>query len=122
LFFDKFLGRIMNGCQNWELRVWARDILSPSPLLKRFLAEEVKPKLKVVGGIVGQITGLPPGHPQIPQLVFTLMAPCLLMLVIDKDTPTAFQPLFKIPPESLANHFSSFAKAGLDAVAQHYKD
>lgn len=99
--------------KGWHNRVCAREILAPSPHFASLIGEGVMPKFRLVADILGDITGIPPGDPALARCVVSIMAPCLMLLVIDRDTPNPFQALLSQPVEELAAHLKRFAVAGL---------
>ncbi|MBN8462695.1 MAG: CerR family C-terminal domain-containing protein [Dechloromonas sp.] len=99
--------------RGWHGRVFAREILAPSPHTADLLAEAVPPRFRHLNGILAEITGLPPGDPALLRCQTSILAPCLMMLVLDRETPSPFQALLEQPAEDLKNHLTRFALAGL---------
>lgn len=116
-FFDELLRRILDD-GNWPIRVWAREVLAPSPVFDRVLREQAQPKFELVSGIVARITGCRRNDPRLPRLVLSVIAPCLTMLVVDRRAATPIASLFAQSPKALAAHFCAFALAGLDAAGR----
>lgn len=112
-FLSELIARILAD-RDWPVRVWAREILTPSPLLDRVMREEMQPKFALVSAIIAQITGLSADDARMPQLVLSVIAPCLVLLIVDRDAATPIQPLFAAPPADLAGRLSQFALAGLE--------
>ncbi|HEY0200604.1 MAG TPA: CerR family C-terminal domain-containing protein [Burkholderiaceae bacterium] len=102
-----------------RLQVWAREVLAPSPMLDQLLREDAQPKFEVLRAIVIEITGQPPQDPCLLGLTLDVVAPCLMLLVVDRNMATPFQPLFQRPAQALATQMWSFAMAGLRAVRGH---
>ncbi|WP_232467749.1 TetR/AcrR family transcriptional regulator [Bordetella genomosp. 9] len=103
---------------SWHTRLWAREILSPSPLLSRVMREEALPKFQVLSGIVSQITGLAPGTPALTCCSLSVLAPCLVLLVLDRRIESPVQALFQQPAAELAAQMHALALHGLKAVAR----
>jgi AcrR family transcriptional regulator len=116
LFFDELVARILDEA-HWPVRVWAREVLSPSPLWAQVMREQAAPKFDVLSGIVARLTGLRRNDPRIARLVLSVIAPCLVLLTCDRGTPTPLQPLFGSPPRKLAEQLWRFAVAGLQDAA-----
>lgn len=114
-FFQELLGHILQG-EDWTMRVWAREILAPTPMLEQVQKEVTQPKFELLAAIVGELTGLPSADPRMPRLVLSMLAPCLLMLITERAAATPIQPLFAQSPEALADGFWRFAMAGLDEI------
>lgn len=103
----------------WAVHVWTREVLSPSPVLRQAMQEEIQPKFGVVAAIVGEITGIPPDDPRVPRLVLSVIAPCIVMVITSRvDAPTPFRPLYAQPAELLADGLWRFAMAGLRSASE----
>lgn len=111
-FIDGMVASLFDD-KGWHNRVCAREILAPSPHFASLIGEGVMPKFRLVANILGDITGIPPDHPALARCVVSIMAPCLMLLVIDRDTANPFQALLSQPAEELAAHLKRFAVAGL---------
>ncbi|MFC0710806.1 TetR/AcrR family transcriptional regulator [Azorhizophilus paspali] len=107
------LVRHVLDADNWTMQVWAREILSPTSLLERVFQEETQPKFEVLATIVGEIATIAPTDPRMPRLVLSVIAPCLVMLIVDRRCATPIQPLFAQSPATLADGLWRFAMAGL---------
>lgn len=104
---------------NWPTRVWAREVLSPSPVLSDILCEESHPKFGMLSRIVAELAGMALDDPRLTVCVLGVAAPCLLMLVVDRKLDTPLQPLFRQSPETLVEQLLAFALAGIrGAVGQ----
>jgi AcrR family transcriptional regulator len=111
-FIDGMVASLFDD-KGWHNRVCAREILAPSPHFASLIGEGVMPKFRLVADILGDITGIPPSEPALARCVVSIMAPCLMLLVIDRDTPNPFQALLSHSVEELAAHLKRFAVAGL---------
>ncbi|MBB3105224.1 TetR/AcrR family transcriptional regulator [Azomonas macrocytogenes] len=116
VFIDRMVEKVLDD-QGWYNRVCAREILAPSPHFASLISEEVMPKFNLLAGIISEVTGIPAGDPALSRCAINIMAPCLMLLVFDRNTPGPFQTLFSQPAEELATHLKGFALAGLEAVS-----
>lgn len=115
-FFDRLVHRLLEG-ESWPMQVWARELLTPTPFLERVLHEDTQPKFELLATIITGITAIPANDPRMTRLVLSVIAPCLVMLIVDRHTATPIQPLFSQPPSEVANGLWQFAMAGLSHVA-----
>ena len=115
-FLRELVGHVLADAGNWPMRVWARELLAPSPLWERFVREEAQPKFELLSAVVGEITGLEPGDARLPALVLGVIAPCLMLLVAGRERATPVQPLFRQDAAALAEQFWAFALGGLRAA------
>jgi len=118
------LARLIEGlvanvvdAEGWHARLWAREVLAPSPLLADVVQAEALPKFELIAGVLGRITGLPADDPALPRCMISLMAPCVMLLVANRVLPGPVQAVLKRPAQELAEHMKQFVFAGLDAVA-----
>lgn len=94
--------------------IQARELLAPSPLLDRIMREETQPKFERLSAIVAEITGVPVHDARMPQLVLSVIAPCLALLIVDRTAATPIQRLFGETAEALTERLWRFASAGLE--------
>lgn len=113
LFFEGLVASILDA-HDWHVRVWAREILAPSQLLGRIMKEDTQPKFEALRAIVCEITGLPADAPELTHRVLSVAAPCLVLLIADRGTPTPIHPLFQWESKELALQLWQFALAGLE--------
>ncbi len=114
-FIGELVTRILADA-DWPVRVWARELLAPSPLLDQVMREETQPKFERLSAIVAAITGIPVRDARMPQLALGVIAPCLVLLIVDRGAATPIRPLFDESATALAERLWRFALAGLEQV------
>ncbi|OZI26180.1 hypothetical protein CAL26_02215 [Bordetella genomosp. 9] len=112
VFLEGLVSAIVDA-SSWHTRLWAREILSPSPLLSQVIREEALPKFQVLSGIVAEITGLPLDTPELTCCVLSVLAPCLVLLVLAPGVESPLQVLFDCPAAELAARMKALALQGL---------
>jgi TetR/AcrR family transcriptional regulator, regulator of cefoperazone and chloramphenicol sensitivity len=105
----------------WELRVLSREILAPTPMMDRMVTNQVAPKAKLASGLVAGILGLPVNHPAVSRSIINVMGPCIMLLIVSGDVLKKIFPLLDLEPESLVDHFVTYAMGGMKAVAAKAK-
>lgn len=112
------------GKEEWHANVFAREILSSTSNLHFLFNAEIKPKLKVIIQILGDITGIPEGDPALLRCFISTFTPCLVLLLTRKDLPDLFplQQLGHMPQQALVDHLTTFALAGLEAISSNYRE
>lgn len=117
------LGQIINRLvdrafddKGWYSRVFAREIVAPSPHFEALARQGMMPRFELFSQILAQITGLPADDPAILRCSVSIVAPCLMMLVVDPQAPSLFTLLRSRPADDLKQHLRRFALAGLQAV------
>ncbi|MBV1786852.1 CerR family C-terminal domain-containing protein [Marinobacterium sp. D7] len=121
---EQKLGQMIDGLvqglideRSWHPRVWAREILTPSPLIDRILETETLPRVEIAMPILAEITGLSITDVKLRYSLLGLMSPCLMLMVINPDLPTPLKPIFQRPAQEVAAHIKAFVMAGLHALA-----
>lgn len=104
--------------KSWHIRLWARELLAPSPLLSQIMEEDTLPKFEVLRDVIIELTGMPLTEPKLLRAVLSVIGPVLTLLILDRQLPTPIQPLYSHSVEDMARHLHTFSMAGLQAVAQ----
>jgi AcrR family transcriptional regulator len=122
MFLTRLVGEIARrGEGAWELRVLSREMLAPTPMVERMLANQVAPKAKLVSGMIAGMLGLPPTHPAVGRCVISLMGPCVMLLIVDEQVVGKVLPSLKLEPAAMVEHLVTFALGGIKAVAAREK-
>jgi AcrR family transcriptional regulator len=117
LFLDKLIIALLDDQQSWYSRVWAREVLSPSPLLPTIIRNEAQPKFNILSTIISELCGIPAGHPALARCTLSVIAPCMVLLIVNRDVARTILPIFERPAAELVEHMKRFVFAGLDAIA-----
>lgn len=111
--------RLLAGPQreSWTARLIARELTHPSPAIQKIEAVELLPKANILRGIVGELMGLPSDHPAVAAGCITIMAPCFLLLVIDRPFLLRMFPALNLNDvEGLVRHLTEFLLGGFERV------
>jgi len=114
-FYEVMIRALLDQA-GWPMRIWAREMLTPSPLVAEVIRTQGQPKFDLLTVIVSEITGMPTDHPQMNSTVFSVVAPCLMLLIVDRRLPTPIQSLYAVPAPELAARLWRFSMAGLAAA------
>ena len=115
---SRIVGEIASGDRGaWELRILSREILSPTAMMGPMLSNQVAPKARLVRGMIGELLGLPATHPAVSRTVVSLMGPCVMMLMVNREVLGKVLPSLELEPEALVEHLVTFTVAGIKAVA-----
>lgn len=104
--------------RSWHARVWAREILTPSPLLPQIMSSETVPRIDLLKPIIAQIANLERDDPRLIHCLLGTMAPCLMLMIINPDLPTPLQPIFQRPAAETADNLKQFVFAGIRGINQ----
>jgi len=105
----------------WGFRVVLREVMSPGPLAPALVDKAVRPKAKLLLGLIAEILELPPDHPAVQRgLVFSVL-PCIVLLVAPKEIPRKVLPAMAKDSEGLFEDLMRYVFAGLDALAREHR-
>ena len=122
MLFTRALGQIaQHDPDAWALRVLSREILAPTPLADRMIANQVLPKMKLVGGTIARALGVPANHPAVSRCIVNIVGPCAFLLITNPDWHKKVFPSLGLDAESLVEHMVTFALGGLQATAANLK-
>ncbi len=114
---DELVHHVMDS-RSWHTRLWAREILDPSPLLEIVMRDEAMPKFGILSGIISEMTGIPVNDPALIRCTLNVIAPCLMLLFINRDLVSPLLTIFDHPETELAEHLKTYARAGMQAIAR----
>ena len=107
---------------DWNMRVLARELVSPSSHLQMLFSSELEPKLAIIKNIVSEISGIPADNPALLRCLVSVAAPCLMLLVVGQNIPGPVQAVLHMPGEVLINHLHTFSVAGLAAIGKQHRE
>ncbi len=90
-FFDFFLENVLNE-KSWYVKVWAREVLSPSEFVKEFISKQAMPKMNVVMKIFSEYTGLAEDDPKLYTCYFSAMSPLMMGVFIRRNNMEEIAP------------------------------
>lgn len=101
----------------WELQVLSRELMAPTPLIEGMMKNQVLPKARMVGGMIGDILGVPPTHPAVSRSTVSIMGPCVFLLIANPDWQKKIFPTLLIDTDALVEHMVAFSLGGLQSIA-----
>ena len=110
-----------NRTAPWGFRVMLRELLSPSPAIPALIEKAVRPKAKLVLGLMAEYLNLPPQHPVVQRGVMFTVLPCIAMMVAPKEMPARLLPGAAKDADALGADFVDFIMAGLQALGQAHR-
>jgi TetR/AcrR family transcriptional regulator, regulator of cefoperazone and chloramphenicol sensitivity len=120
-FLEKFAD-VLTGpaAASWPARIIGREVLAPTPGAAEVHEQERLGKLCILKQIVADLLGVPEGDPAVARCCISVMAPCLLLLIVERSNLRSAFPDFALDPPNaavLARHLVQFALAGMNASA-----
>ena len=106
--------------QTWAGRLFAREFVAPSTVFSRAEDSELAVRAKLLKSIVSSLTGLPANDPRVARGCISTMAPCAMLLLVNRRKLKRVFPQMKVDAESapqITRHLVEFALAGLAAIS-----
>lgn len=127
---ESFIGLLVKamagpGSRSWAARVIGREIISPSKIHGEFTDKELRWRAKLLKTLVSELTGLPPDHAVVSRGAVSIIAPFLLLLIVDRRRLERAFPAFNIRRDSesdFASYMTQFVLGGLAAVARQARN
>lgn len=117
---DGMIDNLIDGMDTngWHLRVYMREVINPSPLFGVLLNNQVAPKLSILRNLLGQVTGLAPDDPILIHCFLATFAPCIVLLIANRNTLGLVMPNILEDKCALKEHLRAFVLAGCDALSR----
>lgn len=95
--------------RSWHAKVWAREIVTPSPVIEVVLAKEAHTRASIIKKVVIEACGktYDPKDIESTYALFTLLAPCMMLMIVNPNLPTPVQPIFSRSEDELAAYMKS---------------
>src|ERR1700689_4664868 len=127
---EAFLGLIFRALtspvsQSWAGRLFSREWVTPSTVYGPTHDQALAARSRALKSIVSALTGRPANHPLVARGCISVMAPCALLLLVNRRKLLRLLPHLSIGAESaprLTRHLVDFAVAGLGAISGHQID
>ena len=110
VFIDLFIKRLSNK-KNWYLKVWAREIVNPSPFITQILSQKTLLKLDIVSKIFSEYTRFPVTDLKLYSCILSTVSPFVITFLAH-DTFDLLP--VKFSEKYLAAHMKEVVLAGLE--------
>jgi AcrR family transcriptional regulator len=107
-----------SGANSWLSQLINREVTDPTPMVSTLVEEGIRPRLELLGQIVGQLMH----RPSDDRLVMICVNSIHAQIVMFKPSPLAERVrislnLPKMTPEAVADHVVTFSLGGMEALA-----
>lgn len=116
---DRLVATIFAG-DSWQTRLWAREIVSPSSLTMELLEDQEVTLVSMMKKILGELTGIPSGKPELSFCYLEVMAPFMILLIIGNRRPSPHRAIYSFDQETVAANMKEILFAGLEAFTIKY--
>jgi TetR/AcrR family transcriptional regulator, regulator of cefoperazone and chloramphenicol sensitivity len=106
--------------QTWAGRLFGREFVTPSGIYGRAHDRALVARAKLLKSIVAALTGRPPNDPLVARGCISTIAPCALLLLVNRRKLKGMLPSLNLSADSapqLTRHLVDFALAGLKAIS-----
>ena len=120
-----FLGMVVRAVtgpesQTWAGRLFGREFITPSTVYGHAHDRALASRAKILKSIISALTGLPPSDARVARGCISTMAPCVLLLLVNRRKLKRMLPELNLGADSaplITRHLVDFALAGLDKTA-----
>jgi AcrR family transcriptional regulator len=124
---EAFLGLIVGALtspvsQSWAGKLFSREWVTPSTVYGPAHDRTLAARWRMLKSIVGALTGRPANDPLVARGCISVMAPCALLLLVNRRKLRRLMPQLHVSAASapqLTRHLVDFALAGLRAISGH---
>lgn len=102
----------------WGIKIYLRELASPSPLATKNMTTTVLPKAKKLRALIQEITGLPCESAQVQRATAFVVIPCLSMIMFPESLRTRVLPASATNSEGLLEDMLTYALGGLNALSK----
>jgi AcrR family transcriptional regulator len=122
---EAFLGLIVRALtspvsRSWAGRLFSREWVTPSTVYGPAHDRALAARSRALKSIVSALTGRPANHPLVARGCISVMAPCALLLLVNRRKLQRLLPHLNITAASapqMTRHLVDFALAGLRAIS-----
>jgi AcrR family transcriptional regulator len=123
---EAFLGLIVGAVtgpvsQSWAGRLFSREFVTPSKVYGPIHDRALAARAKILKSIVSALTGRPAADPTVARGCISVMAPCALLLLVDRRKLRRLLPGLNTTADAapqITRYLVDFALAGLHATAR----
>lgn len=118
---EKFINFLAGNAfrkNEWQISVWVREVMNPSPMLEKIFQKEALPKIFVIMKIFSEYTGYTADDPRLYSGIITLAAPFAVCLLGRHHSLRREMPVH-IPIETMAENIKQLALANLENLKRN---
>lgn len=106
----------------WGMRVLLREVVSPSAAVSTLVDKAMKPKAALLFALIGEVLGLPAGHPAVQRAFAFTLLPCMMLMMAPRQIASQMIPGVVDGGADLEADLLRYVMAGLDAIARAYRN
>ena len=118
LSLEHIIRTAMNASELWGIRIFLRELASPSPFVPKFITTAVFPKSQKLRELIRDITGLPPDSPAMQRATALIALPCMGLILFPEKLRTLMLPATAGDAEGLLEDMLAYMLGGLRALGE----
>lgn len=115
VFLERIIRTAMNASELWGIRIFLRELASPSPFVPKFIMTTALPKAQKLRELVQGITGLPPDSPAVQRATAFVVIPCMGLILFPEKLRTLILPA-AADTQGLCEDMLAYMLGGLRAL------
>ncbi len=118
VFLEHIIRTAMNASELWGIRIFLRELASPSPFVPKFVTMAALPKSRKIRELVQDITGLPPDSPAVQRATAFVAIPCMGLILFPEKLRTVILPDTAADAQGLLEDMLAYMLGGLRALGE----
>lgn len=118
-FLERMLKTAFASSELWGIKVFLRELFSPSPFISKAMAATVLPKAAKLRVLIQEITGLPQDSAQLQRAAVFVVIPCISLIMFPDTMRAAIAPATTDDPQSMLDELLIYALGGLRALGKN---
>lgn len=106
---------------DWQARLTARELLTPSSMWLEMSRERLIPKLNCILDILSEATGIPGDAQELEICLFNVLSPAVFILVSAQSCQTIRLPEEAFDVATVSENIKEFILAGVERVSENYR-
>lgn len=116
-FIDTLITAIYSN-NKWHARVWAQEVVNPSPFISQILTSEAAPKFMVLSRIFSAASELPIGDPKLYICMLGVMAPFAVIFLASAKIANIMVPKTDLTALEIVKELKRFVFSGMNAYVK----
>ena len=117
-FLRQMLRTAADSAKLWGIKVFLRELASPSPFVTRAMTRTVLPKADKIRQLIQEVTGLPADSARLQRATALVVIPCISLIMFPPSLRLAVLPATAADSEGLFEDMLTYALGGLNALAE----
>ncbi len=113
---ELFLKTALDSANLWGIRVFLRELASPTIIVDKVMLDAVFPKAAKLQELIREITGLPPHSPRIQRATAFVVLPCISLFMFPENMRVKVLPATTARSAGLLDDLTSYVLGGLKAL------